>query len=604
MATERAKPQSDPVELVLSRVKGARKNGSGWVALCPAHEDRRPSLSIGRGEGGRALLRCFAGCDFERVVAALGLEACDLFAEAPHRPEHEARREYDIRDEAGRLVAVHVRIEHPDGSKRFVWMRDGSTGLAGLKTADLPLFGAERLVRDPEAAVLVTEGEKAALAGGHLGFLAVASVTGASGCPGQKPLSALRGRNVLLWPDLDAPGREHMLRVGAALRGLARSVRVIEWPAAPLGGDAADFLNTGGTAQRARQLAEAAVPFSNWAREPECEAKPATDGSRFFVEALPAFMGRVSQMPAPRWLVPGLIPEDGCTLFHGQPRDGKTLAVLDVLLGMATGSPPFGLDRLAPERPCRVLYLTEEDSERRTHERLRLLMAGRGLSTAPDTLSLAVRRGVDLDAEDWQAAVIEAVERGRFEFVVFDPLRAFTAHADQGPADLKPFVLYLRRLMRETGCAPGLVHHDTKPRVGTPEDRKRPQRMSGGGLFSVADAPIHVERVDGSRTLLVPTAYKFSDDPRAIVYTLTPGEGSLRLVGADADADRAGELVLEERILAYLATTPGASGRAIVAAVKANRDAVYRALDRLSEAGRVDSVQKGRATHWFKAATP
>jgi hypothetical protein len=330
----------------------------------------------------------------------------------------------------------------------------------------------------------------------------------------------------------------------------------------------------------------------------------ATEEARSFVEALPDFMGRVSKMPAPKWLVPGLIPEDGCALFHGQPRDGKTLAVLDVLLGMATGLPPFGLERLTPERPRRVLYLTEEDSERRTHERLRLLMAGRGLSTIPDTFSLAVRRGVDLDAEDWQAAVIEAVERGRFEFVVLDPLRAFTAHADQGPADLKPFVLYLRRLMRETGCAAGLVHHDTKPRVGTPEDRKRPQRMSGGGLFSVADAPIHVERVDGSRTLLAPTAYKFSDDPHGIVYTLTLGEGSLRLVGADADADKAAELVLDEHIITHLAATPGASGRSIVTAVKAIRDRVYRALDRLSEAGRVYSLQKGRATLWLKPATP
>lgn len=604
MATARADARPDPVVRVLDLLKGVRKNGSGWLALCPAHPDRRPSLSIGRGDDGRALLRCFSGCTFERITAALGLEAGDLFAEAPSRPGHEARREYEIRDESGRLVAMHVRIEHPDGSKRFVWMRDGSTGLAGLKTADLPLFGAERLSRDPDAAVLVTEGEKAALAGRHLGFLAVATVTGAAGCPGPNPLAVLRGRDVLLWPDLDDPGREHMTRVGDALRDVARSVRVIEWPAAPLGGDAADLLNAAGTPERARDLADAAVPFSTWARRPEAKAKEASDGPRFFVEALPDFMSRVSELPAPRWLVPDLVPEDGCTLFHGQPRDGKTLAVLDLLLGMATGSPPFGLERLAPERPSRVLYMTEEDSERRTHERLRLLMAGRGLSTVPDTFSLAVRRGVDLDAEDWQAAVIEAVQRGRFESVVFDPLRAFTAHADQGPADLKPFVLFLRRLMRETGCAPGLVHHDTKPRVGTPEDRKRPQRMSGGGLFSVADAPIHVERVDGSRTLLAPTAYKFSDDPRAIVYTLTPGEGSLRLVGADADADRAGELVLDERILGHLAATPGASGRSIVAAVRANRDAVYRALGRLSEAGRVDSIQKGRAVHWFKAATP
>jgi hypothetical protein len=69
-----------PVDLVLDRLEGVRQRGDYYYqALCPAHEDRDPSLSVAEGEDGRALLKCFAGCDTEDVVAALGLEMTDLF---------------------------------------------------------------------------------------------------------------------------------------------------------------------------------------------------------------------------------------------------------------------------------------------------------------------------------------------------------------------------------------------------------------------------------------------------------------------------------------------------------------------------------------------
>jgi hypothetical protein len=69
-----------PVGLVLDRLAGVRRSGSGWVARCPAHDDRRPSLSIAEGEDGRVLLYCHAGCATRDVVAAMGLRMADLFA--------------------------------------------------------------------------------------------------------------------------------------------------------------------------------------------------------------------------------------------------------------------------------------------------------------------------------------------------------------------------------------------------------------------------------------------------------------------------------------------------------------------------------------------
>lgn len=90
---------------------GARRTGGGWIARCPAHRDRRPSLSIGTGRDGQFLAHCFSGCTFEAVAAALramGIEPGDGPAAAwhgarrppPHRPATVAAApSEDIEDE-------------------------------------------------------------------------------------------------------------------------------------------------------------------------------------------------------------------------------------------------------------------------------------------------------------------------------------------------------------------------------------------------------------------------------------------------------------------------------------------------------------------------
>ena len=55
----------------IARALGGRKAGSGWTARCPAHDDRTPSLSIRNAADGTLLVHCHAGCDQERVIAAL-----------------------------------------------------------------------------------------------------------------------------------------------------------------------------------------------------------------------------------------------------------------------------------------------------------------------------------------------------------------------------------------------------------------------------------------------------------------------------------------------------------------------------------------------------
>jgi len=76
---------------VLDRLERVRQSGPGrWLARCPAHEDRSPSLSIRELDDGRVLVHCFGGCGTNAVLAALGLTMADLFEKplGEFRPSH------------------------------------------------------------------------------------------------------------------------------------------------------------------------------------------------------------------------------------------------------------------------------------------------------------------------------------------------------------------------------------------------------------------------------------------------------------------------------------------------------------------------------------
>jgi hypothetical protein len=81
---------TQPIDLVLQRLDGSKVRESGrdrWRACCPAHGGSNSSaLSIGIGDNGGVLLRCWQGCTVEQVAVALGLDMTDLFPPRPDAP--------------------------------------------------------------------------------------------------------------------------------------------------------------------------------------------------------------------------------------------------------------------------------------------------------------------------------------------------------------------------------------------------------------------------------------------------------------------------------------------------------------------------------------
>src|SRR5262245_16100905 len=123
-------------EQLAARFRAPERRRDGWWVFCPAHADGqkagRRSLRVSDGRRG-PLLKCWAGCQNDGILAAVGLTWPEVLAEragsGPGRPRRETDRvvaTYDYRDEAGDLLFQAVRLE-PDppvpGRKRFFQRR-------------------------------------------------------------------------------------------------------------------------------------------------------------------------------------------------------------------------------------------------------------------------------------------------------------------------------------------------------------------------------------------------------------------------------------------------------------------------------------------------
>jgi hypothetical protein len=80
------------VDLLISKLDKVRPTGRGtWIACCPAHADKSPSLTIRETDDEIILLHCFAGCSALEIVDAVGLEMADLFPPRQHHGKPERR---------------------------------------------------------------------------------------------------------------------------------------------------------------------------------------------------------------------------------------------------------------------------------------------------------------------------------------------------------------------------------------------------------------------------------------------------------------------------------------------------------------------------------
>jgi Protein of unknown function (DUF3631) len=243
------------LEDILPRFEGVRRSGQGYTARCPAHDDRKPSLSITL-KGGKILINCFAHCPLENILAKVNLQLSDLFVkEDSTRRSGAAVREverYPYVDERDNLLYEKVRLE----PKSFTQRRpDGNGGwINNLKDVRRVLYQLPQVLVAVE--VLVVEGEKDANRANELGL--VATTSGASGTWREEFSDVLRGKVVTIIADSDAAGRKHAQQVARSVFRKATALKVLELPCAK---DLSEWIEHGGTREGLLTLIQNTTPW-------------------------------------------------------------------------------------------------------------------------------------------------------------------------------------------------------------------------------------------------------------------------------------------------------------------------------------------------------
>ena len=253
--TDNAGGKLSPIEKIRAKhpnPDGWKATGEGvWQIKCPAHDDGTASLTI-TDRRGTLLLHCHAGCTVPAIMESLGMQMSDLFS-GESKPAKPQRRKivatYDYNDESGNFLYQSVRYDPKDFRARRLCLHRSNHWLWKLdqiqeQDPDSPgkwvwvdskirrvLYNLPGVISAIESRqpVCIVEGEKDADKLIESGYAGTTNIGGAG-----KWLKAytenLRGADVILIPDNDKPGYDHMNLVASKLKGVAASIKTVLVP--------------------------------------------------------------------------------------------------------------------------------------------------------------------------------------------------------------------------------------------------------------------------------------------------------------------------------------------------------------------------------------
>ena len=376
------------LEAVLSKLEHVVKRGASYMALCPAHADKNPSLSVSVGDGEKILFHCHAGCTQEAVLKAMG--GIEVAA-------------YDYTDEKGNLLFQCVRKEPKEFTQRQPVNGHWVNNIKGVRRVlyHLPeVLAADRVV--------VVEGEKDAETVRTLGFTATTSPMGADSWKDEYAES-LRGKHVIITPDNDGPGEKYLEKVARATKGKAASVCVARVPE--------QYKDISEWNPQAEAYALVVKYAEEWEEKPPENWRAMFHSYEDFENAPPLSFS-----------IEGFLQHDAITAIAGLSGHGKTFIALSIVRALLFG--PGKLWEWFPgrERVERVIYLIPESTITPFKHRLKLM----GLYDEILSERLLVRtlsKGQTPDLDD--KAILYAVKGAN---VVVDTAIRFVGDADDNSA--------------------------------------------------------------------------------------------------------------------------------------------------------------------------
>jgi len=351
---------------------------------------------------------------------------------------------YKYADAAGRPIGAIMRWDLPDGSKRISqcsWMRHKATDRCTWKwqafNAPRPLYKGELLEKLPNADVVVVEGEKAvdalqAKLPGHV----VISWAGGSKAISQSDWTALQGRNVAIWGDNDAPGRQAAKQLQDVTGG-----NVVNAPADKADGwDAADAVAEGWSTQGLEDLIK-------------------TSAARQTFEVLFGNEGRPRCMEEatarrPNVIIDGLLYAKSKLLIGGVAKAGKSHFAMSLAAAMASGQQFLQWRAVDLQK---VLYVDFELHAWELNERC----ASACNFDVPDNLAtLSLRQHYDVRSTKDISRVLKLIDAAQFDVIILDCLYKFNSAEDENDnAAMKVIGSWMDEIIAKYGITPILIHH-------------------------------------------------------------------------------------------------------------------------------------------------
>jgi AAA domain len=556
------------------------------MARCPAHDDRKPSLSVAEGRGGATLLTCHAGCSFSAIVSALGVEPSALGSQNGSADATYVLEETYVYHNPDWSIRYRVqRKVNPFDRKDKQYPQNPSAGKDGWTTGKGCMDGVERilyrlpelLAADPTEPVFICEGEKCTDAVRELGLVATCNSGGAGKFAkggGADYLEALRGRELVILTDSDLPdpkrhgrrkGHDHEQDVALKVKPIARCVKAFELPGVPAdGGDVFDWIKAGGSRD---QLLELAAMAPEWT---ETELAPEADSFKepFFIHANDLF--RIE----PAEVIPNThFVRNGLNVIFGPSEAGKTFYQIAQSIEVSQSE--------------RVVYIAAEGSGG-FDARIKAYCSHYRLEVGE--LYFHLLQWNLLDSLCIDNFIQNAKSKfGSIAMVVVDTFaRALVGGDENSAKDVGLAIANATAIQKALRCAVVIVHHSNRAGHG---------ERGSGALRGAADAMLEVANDDG---LIAVSCSKFKDGPKfdAEYFRLVSWGGSAVLLPAKAVVVDRDELTAQQlKILSALSLevfqNGGAKHSQLSELTKLPESSLYRSLSSLKRAGFLGQGARG-----------
>lgn len=429
------------------KIRPSKTFGRKWVGRCPACSSKSPHLAVWEGRDGWIKLKCAAGHNEDEILLACGRTQQDRLASPREKLGAKRPERVHVYTNADGLPRFQKCIRPREGGGKMAFVQSFTE--KGLVNGKESLNGEGKLLyrlgdvlmaQKTGATVYVNEGEDACdIMAGH-GLIATCQPDGAgSGKWLPEHSSLLKGLDVVIVADRDEVGEDYAREVAGALKGIAKSVRVVQSKTTNPKDDAYDHFVAGGTVEDfvPRPDLKGPKPLSLTRFDPKEEIDVEVE-----------------------FLWEPYLPRGRCILLDADGGTGKTTFAVVIAACLTQGIVPYTTER---QKPMKGLYIHKgEDSS----EEIAWVFRRNGGDLS--RFVLLDDPGFDFSPRNLQSleATIEAEE---IDLVIVDALLYFVRGViedEYRTTSVMVVMEALNAIARRTRAAFWNIRHTKKGRVG------------------------------------------------------------------------------------------------------------------------------------------